>query len=157
MTSLTRADVEHRIFSLFNDIDWWHHEELASAFSTNAFFTFALSREAREQGRIQTAEGNEAIANLYRAAFASLSQTHHMISNLMLKIEDDRAEVSMHMRAYHKGKGAVDGMFEESLALAKATVRKAGDEALIERFDYTIMIVLGSTDTFTDVKYEQTA
>lgn len=152
---MERHEIDNCLVHMFDAMDYGEYDRIGESFCDDAHFTFAFSRQDRIDNRMtKDVTGREAIVDFFRQSFAALEQTHHTLSNVASRIAGNRAQTSVHIRAYHKGKGKVGDLFEESLGAAKIELVRDGDAVRIAVFDYTVFIVLGSTDVFAEVEFD---
>ena len=107
-----------------------------------------------EQALAETdVQGSREVIDWLRQVFEDFGPTHHLVSNLVLDVEDDVASFVCRVRAYHEAKGRP--LFEESLARFSGTARRTPDGWRIEEFRESIAIALGNPVEFAEFLQER--
>lgn len=91
-------------------------------------------------------EGRDAVVGWLARIFEAFGPTHHMISNVVVELERDRAQVACRVHAHHVAEVAGRRLFEESLARFSGAARRTADGWRFETFRESIAIALGDAD-----------
>lgn len=144
----TQINLLNHFCLALDNCDW---DLLANLFTDDAVFTVRRLQDRRKVTEDPiSCLGREELVKLIVPVIESLAATHHMVSNFIVDLADDRrsARASCHFRAYHAGAGERAHLFEESLGLFSIETVAIDDGWRIKRMDETIMIVLGSPEAF---------
>jgi hypothetical protein len=148
--AIRRDEIQDVLASFFSHIDMMELDLIGALFEQDAHYTVCLSRQDRAQRNLSVNVSNrDEIVGYISRSISALEQTHHMFGNLTSTVVEERIKASAHIRAYHKGKGALAHLFEESLAIADFEMRLNNSRLRISRLDYTVLIILGSMDVFS--------
>jgi len=148
---ISQLDI-HALFCAFlRNVDERNFDLLPSYFTLDAVFRQYVSLEERDAQRpVSVATGHTAIVDQFKRFFRLLDRTHHSITNFVTQVDGDTANISAHMRCYHRGTGPSSGLWEESLSLLQGTVVRQNEPWRIRTFEYTVAIILGLPDVFGD-------
>jgi ketosteroid isomerase-like protein len=125
--------------SLANALDRKDWDAYGALFLEDA--TCDFTKDFHRKGRTQ-------IVAFCRHAVDSCGPTHHMLGNHTATVKGDTADAACHFRAYHAGRDAKAHLFEESLGIFTARVKRTPDGWRFSYLDENIMIMLGTPDVF---------
>ena len=134
---LAIAELFHLYCDALDDKDW---DRLQDVFSEDA--------EADWLGDTFSHGRDEIIAFVKNALATDEIATHHMVSNLSVQLEGDRARAAVKMRAHHAGVGRRAGKFEESLGTFRGRFVRTPRGWRCCFFEERIGVMLGDAEVF---------
>ena len=129
------------LFNLYADaLDAKQWQRLEEVFTEDATGDFPVD---------QACNSRTEIIEFIKAALATDEiVTHHMFGNFSVTFGEDSAHASVHMRAYHGGIGAREGLFEESLGSFEGRFVRTTEGWRCCYLKENIFVMLGSADVF---------
>jgi ketosteroid isomerase-like protein len=80
--------------------------------------------------------------------------TYHHVASFTPRIEGDRAEAAIRLRAMHNGVGSRNGRFWESLAIQTSHLIRTDAGWRCSGFEWRVVVGLGSMDLFAGLRPE---
>lgn len=128
----------------------------AALFTEDAGFTTTVGHGFDDNGALNPGEvlvnarGRDDVVATIASFIESVSATHHLMSNYVVDIAEDRksAKASAYARVYHIGKGPKAALFEESFARFDIKTVYQQSAWKIASMDELVMIMLGTVDVF---------
>lgn len=143
-------DLHDLYCGLFRNLDERKLDAMADQYHPDVVVRMFFSRKQRESNEpsFVTTSCSQIVTDM-SDFFTRVDATHHLLSNFVVNVDGDRASIKSLLRAYHRGTGSVDGLYEESLAAFDSVAQRAPNGVWkITELNYTVAIMLGSTAVF---------
>jgi len=145
---LARSEITEALYVWANCLDRSEYHGLSAIWAPDCRFATYESQADYEADRpaMRGNDREDSIAKL-GGLLSRIGQTHHLIGNVRISIDDDQANVESLVRTYHASNRKSPPGFWESLARMYIEFRRDG-EWMITRQDYVVLVGLGTQDIF---------